>query len=209
MATGSKLDGNTLHIRASFLECTTILWLKWLTLHRIYSTIIHSECWLSKLPRKSPFLNSTREMWLGNLVERLAHCIISQAFGRWALVSAFTVVVLIIRERLTRGSLWLGSITTILFIARKIVRIGGSLPSLFMAQLPLQMINLQLHGFSILLMRKVAPALRLTPASIGGMHTNLSVPFSLKINKMILTLGLHRFLSIWTWTYHSWTLNAL
>ena len=31
MAIGHKLDGNTLHIRASFLECKAILWLKWLT----------------------------------------------------------------------------------------------------------------------------------------------------------------------------------
>ena len=31
IAIGPKLDGNTLHIKALFLECTTILWLKWLT----------------------------------------------------------------------------------------------------------------------------------------------------------------------------------
>ena len=30
IATGPKLDGNTLHIKASFLEWTAILWLKWL-----------------------------------------------------------------------------------------------------------------------------------------------------------------------------------
>ena len=29
-ATGPKLDGKTLHIMASLLECTTILWFKWL-----------------------------------------------------------------------------------------------------------------------------------------------------------------------------------
>ena len=28
IATGPKLDGNTLHIKASFLKCTAILWLK-------------------------------------------------------------------------------------------------------------------------------------------------------------------------------------
>ena len=60
-----------------------------------------------------------------------------------------------------------------------------------MAQLPLQVINLQLHDFGILLMRKVAPASRLAPASMGGMHTNLQFPSALKINKMILTLGPH------------------
>ena len=31
IAIGPKLNGNTLHIRASLLECTTIIWLKWLT----------------------------------------------------------------------------------------------------------------------------------------------------------------------------------
>ena len=31
MATGPKLERNTLHIKASFLEYTAILWLKWLT----------------------------------------------------------------------------------------------------------------------------------------------------------------------------------
>ena len=31
IATGPKLDGKTLHIKTSFLECTTIFWLKWLT----------------------------------------------------------------------------------------------------------------------------------------------------------------------------------
>ena len=67
-----------------------------------------------------------------------------------------------------------------------------------MAQLPLQMINLQLHGFGILLMRKVTPALRLAPASIGGIHINLSVPSVPKIDKMILMLGPHRFLHIRT-----------
>ena len=31
IAIGPKLEGNTLHIKVSFLECTTILLLKWLT----------------------------------------------------------------------------------------------------------------------------------------------------------------------------------
>ena len=85
-----------------------------------------------------------------------------------------------------------------LLIARREIKIGGSTPSPFMVQLPFQMINLQLHGSGILLMRKVASTLRLAPTSIGGMHTNLTVPSSLKINKMILMLGPHKFLQIRT-----------
>ena len=30
IATGPKLEGNTLHVKASLLECTAILWLNWL-----------------------------------------------------------------------------------------------------------------------------------------------------------------------------------
>ena len=30
IAIGPKLDGNTLHIKASFLDCIAIIWLKWL-----------------------------------------------------------------------------------------------------------------------------------------------------------------------------------
>ena len=30
IATGPKLEGNTLHTKASFLECIVIFWLKWL-----------------------------------------------------------------------------------------------------------------------------------------------------------------------------------
>ena len=174
-------------------------------LHWVCSTIEHGEHGLSELPKKSHSHNFARERWSGNLVERSAYRIISQAFGREVLVSVLMVVVLLIRERLTRRSLWSGSITAILLIIRKEVRIGGSSSPPFVAQLPLQVINLQLHGFGIFLMRKVTPASRLALASMGGMHSNLPVLFVFEINEMIFTLGPNRFLQIRTWTYHSWT----
>ena len=64
---------------------------------------------------------------------------------------------------------------------------GGSLLSPFVVQLSLQMINFQLQGPSILLMREVAPISGLTPASVASMYTNLPVPSSLKIDKMVMT----------------------
>ena len=166
--------------------------------HGVYSTIVHGERGLSEPPRKPPSLNSTHERWSGNLVECSAHHIISQAFGRWILVSALMVVVLNIRERLTGRSSWSVSITTILFIVRREVRIGGSSLSPFVAQLSLQMINLQLQGSGIFLMRKVAPISGLASASMGGIHINLLVPSSLKVDKMVFTLGPHRFYLVWT-----------
>ena len=77
--------------------------------HRVCLTIIHGECGLNEPPRKSPSLNSAREMWSGNLVECSTHSIISQAFERWIFVFAIMIVVLIIRERLTRRSPWSAS----------------------------------------------------------------------------------------------------
>ena len=47
-------------------------------------------------------------------------------------------------------------------------------------------------------MRDMTPTSRVAPTSMGGMHTNFSVPFLLKIEEMILTLGPHGFLAIWT-----------
>ena len=74
----------------------------------------------------------------------------------------------------------------------------GSSPSPFAAQLPLQTINLQLHGSSIFLMRDMTPNSRVALTSMGGMHINLPVPSLLKIEEMILMLGPHGFLSVWT-----------
>ena len=71
------------------------------------------------------------------------------------------------------------------------------------------MINLQLHVLGIFLMREVAPTPRLAPIIKGSMHTPFSVPSSLKVDKTIFTLVRHRFYLMWTWTYHSWTLDSL
>ena len=145
-------------------------------------TIVHGERRLSEPLRKSPSLNSVSRRWSRNLVECFAYHIISQAFGRWVPVYVLMMVVLIIQEKLTRRSPWSRSITTLLLIVRREVRIWGSSPSPFVAQLPLQIINLQLHGFGILLMRKVAPALRLAPTSMGGMHTKITTALKIPID---------------------------
>ena len=51
------------------------------------------------------------------------------------------------------------------------------------------MINLQLHGSGIFLMRRVAIASRLVIVYIGGVNTSLMVPPLFKVEEMILTLG--------------------
>ena len=167
-------------------------------LHKVSSIIVNGKHWLSESTRKFCPFNSTCERRPGNLVQSLAHGIVSQAFARWALAPMLMVVILVARERLTGWSSRSGSIAGIPLITRRNIRVGGSLPSPFMAQLPLQMINLQLHGSGVFLMRDMTPTSRMASTSMGGMHTSLLVPSALKIEEMILTLGPHRFLSIWT-----------
>ena len=71
-------------------------------LHRVRSTIVDGERWLMEPPRKCYPFNLTREGRLGNLVQCLAHSVISQAFARRALIPTFVMVLLIIGERLAR-----------------------------------------------------------------------------------------------------------
>ena len=58
-----------------------------------------------------------------------------------------------------------------------------------------KVVNLQLQASGILLVRDVAPALRLALASMRGVHTNLTVPPPFKVEELVLVLGSDRFLS--------------
>ena len=42
-------------------------------------------------------------------------------------------------------------------------------------------------------MRKVAPLSRLASVSMGGMHTNLPVPSTVKVDKMVIMMGPYGF----------------
>ena len=118
------------------------------------------------------------------------------------------MVILITRERLTGGSPWPGPVTVISIIIRRRVRIWRSPSPLLVAQPPSQAVNLQLHTSSILFMEEVTPTSRITSTSMHGMHANLLVPSSLKIEELVLALGTNRLLPVWPWTHHSWTLNS-
>ena len=62
IATSPKLDGNTLHIKVPFLECTTISLVEVIyVLHKVYMTVVHGERRLSESPKKSPLFNPTCE----------------------------------------------------------------------------------------------------------------------------------------------------
>ena len=78
-----------------------------------------------------------------------------------------------------------------LFHRQKKVKTGGSSLSPFVAQLSLQMVNLQLQSFGILLMRELVLLPGLAPTNPGSVHTFLPVPSSLEVHKVVYKLGPH------------------
>ena len=178
-------------------------------LHKVCSTIVHAECRLSELPRKSPSFNLTCERWPGNLVECFTHGVVSQAYRGRSSVFAPMMIILIIWERLARRSPWPASIAAIIFTIGREVKIGWNSFSSLIAQASLQVINFLLHGFGIFLLGEMATTLRMALASMGSMYTPLPVSPLLKFTKVILTLRPHGFCLVWTQTYHRWMSNSL
>ena len=97
--------------------------------YRVRSTIVNGECGLMESLRKFCHLYLARERWFGDLIQCLAHSVVSQAFTRRALVSSLMVVPFIIGERFAWWSSWPLPVTSILFVIGGDVRTGrGSFP---------------------------------------------------------------------------------
>ena len=157
-------------------------------LYRIRLTIVNGECGLMESQRKFCPLYLARERWSRDLIQRLAHSIISQAFTRWAFISTFLMVLLVVRERLVEWSSWPSPITRILFTLRGNVRVIGGPFSPCMAKLPLQLVNLQLHGSVILFLRYVISKSRMASACMCSVHAPLSISHTFEIKEIILLL---------------------
>ena len=95
--------------------------------HKIHSTIVNGERGLMESLRKFRPLYLMLERWFWDLIQRLAHGVISQAFTRRAIVSTFMMALFIVRESFAWWSSRPSSITVILFIVRGRIRTGGSL----------------------------------------------------------------------------------
>ena len=73
ITTSPKLDGNTLHIKALFLECTAILWLKWLTcstgsVRPLYIVNVGWVNYRRSLPPSILCVKGDLEIWLSALL---------------------------------------------------------------------------------------------------------------------------------------------
>ena len=71
--------------------------------HMLYGVClatIHGKRELSELPGEFCSLNSSRERRLGDLIQRLAHSVVSHTFSKGALMPMLVVVLLFVGERL-------------------------------------------------------------------------------------------------------------
>ena len=103
--------------------------------YRVRSIIVSGEHGLMESLRKFHPLYLACERWFGDLIQRLAHGIISQAFMRQTLVSTFMMVFVIVGESLTWWSSWPSPIIIILFIVRGHIKTRRSSFPLCTAQL--------------------------------------------------------------------------
>ena len=103
--------------------------------YKVRLTIVNGEHGLMESPRKFCPFYLARERWFGDLIQRLAHSIIFQAFTRWALVSSPMVVLFIIGESIAWWSSWPLLVTSSLFIIGGDVRTKRGLFLLCIAQL--------------------------------------------------------------------------
>ena len=133
----------------------------------------------------------------------------SLGFGRWVSIFVHMAVFLIIRERLIGRSPWSPPITTILFFSRrKSEREGVRLLRSWRSSLFKWSISCCMALVFSSWERWLSPS-RMAYTSMGSMHTPLLVLSSLKIDKVIFTLGPPGFYLMWTWTHHGWTSDSL
>ena len=101
------------------------------------------------------------------------------------------------------------SVTRVFFISRGGIRTrrGSLLPC--MAQLLLQVVNLQLHVFILLLLGGMTPCPRVALARVCSMHATLLISPTLKVKEVVLSLGPRRPLLLRSQSYHALPLYSL
>ena len=98
-------------------------------LHRVWSVVIQSKCWLSKPLRKFSSFNPMGKRWLRDLIQSPAHSIIAQTFTRRTLLYPSIMVTLVTQKRLTGRSPGLGVVAIITIIIRRGARTWRSSPT--------------------------------------------------------------------------------
>ena len=181
-------------------------------LYRVRSAIIYDERWLVESFRKLCLFYLPCKGWLRNLAQRLFHNVNSYSFTRRA--SAFPSVKMLFL--IGKGFAWWGSWplsvnSVLLIIGRDIGAERGSL-MLCSMELLLQVINLSLHGFIIiLLVGYVTFPSKTASTCVDGMYTAflivLPISFTFKVEEIIRLMNIRKFhlmrtCLMWTWSCH-------
>lgn len=169
-------------------------------LHKVCFAVIDSEGWLLEPSREYSLFYMASERWLGELIQRPAHGIASQAPKSWAFTFTPSVVLFFIREGLTWRSSRSLLVVIIAFIIGEHVKARMRPLSLCMEKLSLQVIYLSLHGLLIILsLEYVTTPTRVASAGLSGVHISLSRPsillisITLRVRKVTLQLGSSQF----------------
>ena len=138
------------------------------------------------------------EEWFRNLIQSLFHNVNSHSLARRASTFSPVMKLFIIGEGFTWWSSWPLSVNSVLFIIGKDIEAGRGSPLLCSMELLLQVINLSLHGFIIiLLVGDVASPSKTTSTCMDGMYTAFlivfPISFTFKIEEIILLTNVSRF----------------
>ena len=178
--------------------------------YRICSAIIHDERRLVESSRKFCLFYPPCEGWLRNLTQCLLYNVSSHSFARRASASSSMKALFIIGEGFAWWSSWPLFVNSVLFIIGRDIGAGRGSLLLCSMELLLQVINLSLHGFIIiLLVGDVASPSKTASTCMGGMYTALlivfPISFTFKIEEIILLMNVRKFrlmqtCLMWTWS---------
>ena len=181
-------------------------------LYRVCSTIIHGEHWLVESSRKFCLFYPLCKGWLRNLAQRLFHNVSSYSFARRAPAFPLVKMLFLIGEGFAWWSSRPLSVYSIFIIIGRDIRAGKGSLLLCLTESLLQVINLSLYGFIIiLLVGYVTFPLKTASTCVDGMHIAFlmvfSISFTFNIEELILLMNISRFCLMrtclmWTWFCH-------
>ena len=146
--------------------------------YKIRLAIINGERRLVESSRKFCLFYLPCEGWLRNLTQCFFHNDNSHSFARRASAFSPVMALFIIGEGFVWWSSWPLSINSVIFIIRREIGVGRGSPLLCLMELLLQVINLSLHDFIIiLLVEDVASPSKAASTGIGGMYSAFLILF--------------------------------
>ena len=180
--------------------------------YRICSAIINGERRLVESYRKFCLFYLPCEGWLRNLTQCLFITSVPTPL-REGLLHFFPMMALfIIGEGFAWWSSWPLFVNSVLVIIGRDIGARRGSPLLYLMELLLQVINLELHGFIIILpVGDMASLSKAASTCMGGMYTAFSIffpiSFTFEIEEIILLMKVRKFrlmrtCLMWTWSCH-------